>query len=156
MRPAIRFVARLYPVSWRDRYGREFNALVDDVNPGWRDLLDVLGRGLELRVATWGFRKIVAACVMAGALFGGVLSPMMPDQSVSIAAIRVHAAQQPVPAHPSVLSIIDIAWNKAVTRDSLVGLIERNHLYERERASRSMDYATDRIDQRMLFWTVPG
>jgi len=58
MRPAIRFIAQLYPPNWRDRYGREFNALLDDVNPSWRDLLDVLRRGLEMRVATWTFRKI--------------------------------------------------------------------------------------------------
>jgi len=29
MRRFLRFVARLYPASWRERYGIEFNALLE-------------------------------------------------------------------------------------------------------------------------------
>jgi len=72
-----------------------------------------------------------------GALLGGAFSFLMPDLYVSVAEIR-DAAQQPMPGHASPLSIVENAWDKAVTRDSLGALIERNHLYEHERATKSM------------------
>lgn len=156
MKPAIRFVARLYPANWRDRYGREFNALLDDVDPRFRDLLDVLRRALEMRVAVWSFRKIVVACGMAGALLGAALAFTMPDVYISIAAIRVHAAQPPARGQSTVGKLLDVAQEKASTRDALVGLIERNHLYERERATNSIDYALERLEQTIIDWTVPG
>ena len=31
MRLVIRFAAKLYPRSWRERYGAEFDALLDDI-----------------------------------------------------------------------------------------------------------------------------
>ena len=38
----IRFARRLYPASWRRRYGIEFEALLEDTSLDWRDVLDVL------------------------------------------------------------------------------------------------------------------
>jgi hypothetical protein len=32
----IRFIARFYPRSWRERYGAEFTALLEDVRPDGR------------------------------------------------------------------------------------------------------------------------
>jgi len=36
MRTLARFFAGLYPRQWRARYGREFDALLEDVNLTWR------------------------------------------------------------------------------------------------------------------------
>jgi hypothetical protein len=49
MRGLIRCAARLYPLAWRRRYGVEFDALLEDIAPSWRDLCDVLGRSLMMR-----------------------------------------------------------------------------------------------------------
>jgi len=43
MRTLIRWAARLYPATWRNRYGAEFEALLDDISPSLGDLCDVLG-----------------------------------------------------------------------------------------------------------------
>ena len=155
MKPALRFVARLYPAGWRHRYGREFGALLDDFNPSWRDLFDILGGALEMRVATWGFRKIVVAFGVAGALLGGAVSFSKPDVYIATAAIRVHVAESPARGQ-FVLKLFDIALDKAYSRNSLVTLIERHHLYERERATKSMDYAIERMGEHFISWTVPG
>jgi hypothetical protein len=34
MRRLLRLAAWLYPPAWRDRYGAEFEALLDDAGPG--------------------------------------------------------------------------------------------------------------------------
>ena len=31
----MRFAVSLYPARWRARYGREFEALIEDMDPGW-------------------------------------------------------------------------------------------------------------------------
>jgi hypothetical protein len=41
MRRLARCFARLYPRRWRARYGREFDALLEDVNLTWRDVFGV-------------------------------------------------------------------------------------------------------------------
>lgn len=52
MKRALKFLARLYPARWRDRYGAEFDALLDDISPNFRDLGDVLGDVLRVRMTS--------------------------------------------------------------------------------------------------------
>jgi len=49
MRKLTRWAARLYPRAWRNRYGPEFDALLEDIAPSWTDAWDVTGRALRLR-----------------------------------------------------------------------------------------------------------
>jgi hypothetical protein len=43
MKRWVALAARLYPAAWRARYGQEFEALLEDLEPGWRELADVAG-----------------------------------------------------------------------------------------------------------------
>jgi hypothetical protein len=52
MRTLIRWAARLYPPSWRNRYAAEFDALLDDISPSFGDVCDVLGDVLRVRATT--------------------------------------------------------------------------------------------------------
>ena len=52
MRTLIRWAARLYPETWRNRYAAEFDALLDDISPSLADLCDVLGDVLRVRATT--------------------------------------------------------------------------------------------------------
>lgn len=52
MRTLIRWAARLYPATWRNRYAAEFDALLDDISPSLGDLCDVLGDVLRVRATT--------------------------------------------------------------------------------------------------------
>ena len=53
MKRLARHLARLYPRPWRVRYGREFEALLEDANLTWRDLGDVIAEALRMRLRTW-------------------------------------------------------------------------------------------------------
>ena len=37
MKRRMRFALSLYPPAWRERYAREFTALLEHVRPGWRE-----------------------------------------------------------------------------------------------------------------------
>jgi hypothetical protein len=52
MRTLVRWAARLYPATWRNRYAAEFDALLEDISPSFGDLCDVLGEVLRVRVTT--------------------------------------------------------------------------------------------------------
>jgi TonB-like protein len=65
MRTLIRWVGRLYPATWRNRYAAEFDALLEDISPRLRDLCNVLGHVLRARATT-----AIDACL--------VLAPVHP------------------------------------------------------------------------------
>jgi hypothetical protein len=87
MRRWILLAANLYPRAWRERYGEEFQALLEDVNPGWRELADVMGGALKMQI-THGITplKTIAALAVAGmiaeaglalGLLLGALAPLL-------------------------------------------------------------------------------
>ena len=52
MRRWIELAARCYPAAWRERYGDEFAALLEEAEPHWRDVWDVLRGALSMQVKT--------------------------------------------------------------------------------------------------------
>jgi hypothetical protein len=50
MKLLIRFAAKLYPRSWRERYGAEFDALLDDIGANPRIALNVLTEAIDMQV----------------------------------------------------------------------------------------------------------
>jgi len=89
MSPLFRWAMRVYPAPWRRRYAREFEALLDDLRPGWRELWDVFKGGLTMRIATWS--SVPAACAVVGGLAGGLVAYRMPAVYASSATIRLAA-----------------------------------------------------------------
>jgi hypothetical protein len=69
MRILTWLAARLYPAWWRRRYGAEYDALLEEIRPGWRDLLSVLTGALMMQMRT--VNVLAAVCGVIGALFGG-------------------------------------------------------------------------------------
>lgn len=50
MRQLLRLVIRLYPRSWRARYGDEMGALLSDMSPRWTDAADLALSALAMRL----------------------------------------------------------------------------------------------------------
>ena len=78
----MRLLARLYPASWRSRYEAEFDALLEDVKPGWGALFDILQGAAVTQVRTGSVVKIAiftAVMGLAGLLIGLAVSVGMPE-----------------------------------------------------------------------------
>jgi hypothetical protein len=71
MRTLLQWAARLYPPVWRERYGGEFDSLLDDVNPRWTDVADVCRGGLEMQLLRGRTALVVIAFGIAGAILAG-------------------------------------------------------------------------------------
>ena len=50
-KPVARLLIRLYPHRWRERYGREFQVLLEDEQSGLRMMMDVVCSALRERVS---------------------------------------------------------------------------------------------------------
>src|SRR5687768_13915943 len=74
MKRLIEWAARLYPRAWRERYGEEFRALIEDVRPGWRELWDVLRGACGMQMRTWELPKFALGFGLIGLVVAGVIA----------------------------------------------------------------------------------
>jgi hypothetical protein len=91
MRRLTRWAAKLYPRAWRHRYGAEFDALLEDISPSWRDACDVAGRALGTALH---LRSAVVIAVVTHAM---ALSLLMVTSSAYVAPISWKAPAAPLP-----------------------------------------------------------
>jgi LPS O-antigen subunit length determinant protein (WzzB/FepE family) len=117
MRQLIRWTARLYPAHWRERYGEELDALVEDIRPGWGDLFNVMLGALRMQMTTWNSLKLVAAAALAGALVAGMLAFRTQDRYVSTAVMRVAPAGQADRDPQRTLDRLQQKANQLLSRD---------------------------------------
>src|ERR1700674_4618752 len=151
----IRFAGRLYPTSWRSRYGVEFEALLEDTSRDWRDLLDVLLGALKMQMTTWNFGKITAAFGLAGVLLCGALSFIaLPDKFTSDAVLLLRKSLlsgDPQPAADNTEEFVINLIHSALSRNSLADVIQKQGLYPRERARKPMEDVIERMRHDVRF-----
>jgi hypothetical protein len=87
----LHFLARLYPRSWREQYGTEFAALLDDAQPRWFDIFDLLKGGLAMRVMRSRISVIAPIFALAGGMAALGVSYAMPKTWKSRIAVDVLA-----------------------------------------------------------------
>lgn len=87
----MEWVAVLYPARWRQRYGTEFGALLEESGGGWGAIADVLKGAMAMQMRSWNVWQFVGFCGVIGAVVGGIASWRMPKTYVSTAVLRVDA-----------------------------------------------------------------
>lgn len=136
MKRFIQFVTGLYPASWRRRYGIEFAALLEDMNPDWQTFLDVLRGAVEMHMRTWNFGKILAIGI-AGALLGLIAWFAIPNRYSSAAVLKIMSAPLP-PDYPAtngaIAEYVNSIAEQSMSRSSLTQIIRTLKLYEPEQA----------------------
>ncbi len=89
MKLLLRAAARLYPRAWRNRYGAEFDALIDELTPRWRDLFNVVVGALTMQISRLALFPVAIA--IAGAIVGVAVSLAMPPVYASSSWVLVQA-----------------------------------------------------------------
>jgi uncharacterized protein involved in exopolysaccharide biosynthesis len=146
MKRWIALAARLYPGAWQKRYGTEFNALLEEVNPSWRELFDVLGGALKMQLTTGAtYWKLGAAFAIAGMLAATVASFVIPKEYVSTAVLRF-TDNRDVPA----------VERHVLSRTSLAEIIQRPtlNLYSSERTTKPLEDVVEYMRSRAIHITV--
>ena len=97
MKNLIRLAARLYPASWRQRYGDEFTALLEDVGADWRTSVNVMRVAIELHLQIWTVGKILTFTGAVGALVALGVSFAMPTRYSSISLVEYRSPVGAIP-----------------------------------------------------------
>ena len=152
MKRLILFVARLYPKLWRERYGAEFAALLEEVDPDWRASLDILKGALEMQMKTWNFGKILLAAGVAGALVAAGISFAVPKQYASQTVLSVTGPASGVDAADAVFT----QAQQTESRGSLMLIIKSEALYPTERTTMPIEDVIDKMKSRIRISPISG
>jgi capsular polysaccharide biosynthesis protein len=148
----IHFFARLYPRSWRQRYGAEFDALLEEVRPDGRALANVLTGALAMHIRVWKSWKIFALAVLVGAAVIAGLFAAIPNDYVSRAIVKIDGDAD---WHTRIDEINTIAQS-VESRGRLMQVIAAHGLYERERSSMPADDVIEEMKRNIIIAPLGG
>ena len=153
MRQLIRWTARLYPAIWRERYGGELDALIEDIQPQWEDLFNVLLGALRMQMTTRNSLKILGTVALAGALAAGVLAFRTPDRYVSTAVMRITPAGQADSDHQRALDRLGELQQEVLSRTSLAQIIQQPalNLYPEDRKRIPLEDVVENMRKALRF-----
>jgi uncharacterized protein involved in exopolysaccharide biosynthesis/uncharacterized protein (DUF433 family) len=138
MNRLTRFAVRLYPKAWRERYGVEFAALLDELQPDLRGSLDIVKGALQMRATHWNLGAILAVSGLLGAVVAFGISFSIPKKYVSSAVIRITPGQsESVPGaaiDQAVGDHINSMSQAIFSRTVLTTIVFRMGLYQTERS----------------------
>jgi len=156
MKRAIRFLARLYPSSWRRRYGAEFDALLEDAAPSARDAFDVFSGALKMQATTWTFGRIVLAGVVTGILMAAAFSVALPAHYLSHSFVTLMPADGSSPANESTLQLVSTMEQSVFSREFLTAVIHEHNLYWRERLRMPLGDVVEKMRRDINVAPVPS
>jgi hypothetical protein len=156
MKRALRFLSRLYPSSWRNRYGAEFDSLLEDSKPSAHDTFDVLCGALKMQMTTWNFGRVTLASTVAGILVAVALSLASPAHYLSQAVLTFTPADESVPADESARRLVDRMKQNIYGRDYLASVIHEHNLYWRERLRMPLDDVVENMRRDISVAPVPS
>jgi len=134
----------LYPAAWRARYGVEFQSLLEDMKPGFLDIVDILRGGLQMRFAHSNFWKMGAVFALAGTLAGVVVLSALPAIFISTAVLRLDSGD-----------VGELARG-AFSRRGLYEIIQREKLYEGLRAEMPAENIVERMRRDIRIQKTKG
>lgn len=137
---------RLYPAAWRERYGVEFGALLDEVPLRDADFLNVFLEAIKMRLTTWTAKQILLSSTLGGVVLAAAVALLLPNWYLTTAVLEVPAGR--------VATLAPVAEN-TLSRTVLAGLIDRHGLYPEERGRIAPDDLVDlmRHDLRVAIVT---
>jgi len=139
MKRIQQLVALLYPPKWRARYGREFSALLEQLEPRAGDLLNLFTGAIRMHMTEWSYLKFMAVFAAIG-LLGGLLAPLViPEQFQSRAVIGIPSEQKGAVARQNLFS-----------RRVLMTVIEENDLYAKERLREPLEDVIEKMRAKDL------
>ncbi len=151
MRHFIRFLARLYPAPWRAKYGAEFDALLLDSRADWRAALNVFTGAMTMQFTKWGYGRFAMSGLGLGFAVALAVALLIPEQYRSEGVLRG-------PSDAASREALARAEQDALSRASLVSLIQRRNLYLGERSRMPLQDVIEKMRQHIRFTALdpPG
>jgi hypothetical protein len=84
-----KLASKLYPRWWRDRYGEEFTALLEDARPGLAGTLDIFQGALAMQLSTFSAKRTLLVGAVAGLALGFAATFLTTHQYSSTAELTL-------------------------------------------------------------------
>jgi hypothetical protein len=153
MHPLTKLASKLYPKWWRDRYGDEFAALLEDARPGLGGAFDIAKGALAMH-ASATTPKILLACALIGLVsvvtFALRRGPHFQSTSV------VSMAAPPGTTSRQMIDSISAASLDIFSRRSLTQMIRDLKLYGPELRTMVQEDVLERMRREIRLTPVPG
>jgi len=165
VRRGIILAARFYPAGWRDRYGEEFDALLEDATADWRQLLNVAHGALTMQLENGITHvKVAGALALAGAILALAASYRVPPRYVASALLQITPVVDPArPAAKEVVGReagdrIGLLRQGVINRRDVARIVEDRDLYRKERERTTLEDVIEQIgrDMRIEPIDLPG
>jgi len=155
------FLIGIYPAAWRERYGDELRAVVEDMTPGWAPVFDLLKGAVRMRFKELTFPKLAAVLSLAGALTGLAISFLFTPQFVakSVVEMKVIGDEGLAARLDSRLSeFIMHTRSEMLSRAALSTLIQATDLdlYTGERAIMPIEDVVDKMRENLKVSIAPA
>jgi hypothetical protein len=158
MKRTARLLIRLYPANWRQRYGEEFETLLEDNPPALSGIFDLLRGAIKMQLSVPSFPKLALALSLGGLLAGFGISFLVSSRYVSTADLQfappIMDSESPG-VHRNAAELFIQYQNEILSRTSLAGIIQdpRFDLYSKERSRMPLEDVIERMrhDIRITF-----
>jgi hypothetical protein len=163
MRRIAQSLVRLYPANWRERYGEEFETLLDDCSPGWPGIYDLVKGAIKMQLSVPAFPKLALILSITGLLAGLAISFAVAPTYVSTATMTLDdslLSSAPSGVRPNLREYLLQMEQEILSRTSLSGIIQDPHLdlYRSDRASTPLEDVIERMRTKDMHFTLetPG
>jgi uncharacterized protein involved in exopolysaccharide biosynthesis len=126
MKRAMRLALLLYPRAWRIRYQAEFEALLDQLEPGWWQFTDVLKGALVMRIRSLRSAKTVLAAALIGCLLAFAGSFAIPKKYIATSVLTIQGTPETAQAARAINQLAE----RSLNRQSLIKVIADLSLYQ--------------------------
>jgi len=129
----MKYVLRLYPSAWRQRYGDELEALLEDGGAGWRSIPNLFAAAMKEQFNMQSFTRLTGWLSATGLAVGFAASFAVTPQYTSHAVIELRTTDAP--------AILDAARHEAGSRYALAQIINdpQLNLYITERRNAPLE-----------------
>ena len=149
MKRVLKLLARLYPSSWRERYGKEYDALLEHAAPRPLDLLDVLWGAVEMQLTSRNFVRIVLPFSLAGTFAATLISFAVPPHYSSEKILPV------ITTNTSANALEANGAHSAFSQEFLGSVIAKRNLYSQERGSMHANEVIEMMRRSIHFHVIP-
>jgi uncharacterized protein involved in exopolysaccharide biosynthesis len=140
MKHWVRLASYFYPASWRRRYAMEFNALLDEVDIGWKDVFDTLKGALTMQFTSWNLKSIALAFAVIGAVIAAAVAFSIPSRYQSTSVMRItNPGSAQGDGQGDFTRHIGKMEQEVLSRTSLERLIVGLGLYQSQRREKPME-----------------
>lgn len=135
MKRWLRLASYCYPIAWRRRYAAEFEAMLDAVDAGWKDVLDILKGALTMQFTAWNFKSILLTCGLIGIAIATAAVFSIPSEYASTSVMRLSTDGSSLDFMP----YLNDTEKEVLSRTSLERLITELDLYKTRRRDTPME-----------------